>query len=155
MAAANSALFSTLFGDAAQWENFAPSYNVLTDHFANGANATQSPACRDGLVQLATRTAVVLALVSDAECDLIYLVHSLTLFPVDVCNPTTMDGTTVGLIGNHPASAVAVVLPQGFFALSGNVAALDVATIQGLAGHGAAPPVYCQGPHVAGAANTS
>jgi hypothetical protein len=155
MAAATPALFSSLFGDAVQWENFSPSYDVLTSHFANGANVTQAPACRDGLVQLATRTPVVLAVVSDAECDVIYLVHSLTLFPADVCSPTTMDGSTVGLIGNHPASAVAVILPQVFFALSNHATALDVATIQGLTGHGAAPPVYRQGPHVAGAANTS
>lgn len=153
--AAAAPLFSQLFGDASKWENFSPTYGVLTDHFACGAAAMAAPQCRDGLVQLATRTPVVVAFVTDAECDTIYVAHSLTLFAGDVSSPTTMDGLVVGLIGDSPASCVPVLLPQAFFTLTNNTLALDIATIQGPAGHGAAPPVFRQGPHAAGTANAT
>jgi hypothetical protein len=153
MAAAVPALYSHLFGDVSKWENFAPSYGVLADHFASGAAATAAPQCRDGLVQLATRTPVVLAFVTDAECGTIYITHSLSLFAADVSSPTSMDGLVVGLIGDSPASSVPVLFPQAFFTLCNNTLALDVASIQGPAGHGAAPPVFRQGPHAAGTAN--
>jgi hypothetical protein len=150
------ALYSLLFGDASQWENFAPDYTVLSNYFGNGAPASSATQCRDALAGLATRTPVVVALVSDTECDKVYVAHTLTLFPVDVSNPTPLDGLLTGLIGNSMESAVAVVLPQAFFGLTANnTRALEVAAIQGPDGHGAAVPVFRTGPHGAAAPDTS
>jgi hypothetical protein len=66
---APQALYSLLFGDASKWENFAPDYNVLSNYFENGAPAATANQCCDGLAGLATRTPVVVALVSDNECE--------------------------------------------------------------------------------------
>ena len=114
-----------------------------------------APLCRDGLAQLATRTPVVLAFVSDAECDHIYVAHSITLFPTDVTDPTAMDNLAVGLVGDRLDYAVPVVFPQPFFSVCPATHCLNVAAIQGAAGHGAAVPVFRQGPHAAGEADTN
>ena len=151
-------LFSALFGDASRWENFVSDYPVLHASFGKGTNAAQplaAPACRDGLAQLATRTPVVLAFVLDSECDYIYVAHSVTVFPCDIADPTAMDNQLVGLIGDRLDSTVPVVLPQPFFTVCGQVAALDAETIQGVGGHGAAPPIFRDGPHAGNAAHTT
>lgn len=151
-------LFSALYGDPTKWENFASDYAVLNAAFGKGtggAASLQAPQCRDGLVQLSTRTPVVLAFVCDAECDHVYVAHSLTLFPGDVTDPTALDNLVVGLVGDGLATAVPVVLPQPFFTLTPNVSAYNVGAIQGAAGHGANPPVFRHGPHAAGDPDTS
>jgi hypothetical protein len=66
---APQALYSLLFGNASKWEKFAPSYTVLSNCFGNDGPATSTTQCRDALAGLATRTPVVVDLVSDTECD--------------------------------------------------------------------------------------
>jgi hypothetical protein len=149
-------LYSLLFGDASKWENFAPDYTVLSNYFGNGVPATSATQCCDTLAGLATCTPAVVALVSDTKCDKVYVAHTLTLFPVDVSNPTPLDELLFGLIGNSMDCAVPIVLPQAFFGLmADNIRVLEVTSIQGPDGHGAAIPVFCSGPHGAAAPETS
>jgi hypothetical protein len=144
--AAVADLFSTLYRDAAKWENPTPDYETLANSFGATATAVTAPVCRDGLVQLSTRSPIVIAFVSEDECDAIYVAHSLTIFSADVTSTTGMDGLVVGLVGDQPASAIPIVFPQAFFTVIAATHALDVATIQGAAGHGATPPCFALDP---------
>jgi hypothetical protein len=155
--AAATPLFSSLFGDATKWDNYQSDYGILSASFGRGTAATslQAPLCRDGLAQLATRTPVVVAFVSDTECDYIYVAHSFTLFPGDVTDPTPMDNLAVALIGDRLDHAVPVVLPQPFFSVCPTAAAYNVGIIQGAIGHGAAPAVFRHGPHALGDPDTN
>jgi hypothetical protein len=63
-------LFSSLLGDATKWDNYPSDYHVLNASFGCGTAAAaslQAPNCHDSLAQLATRTPVVVAFVSEAE----------------------------------------------------------------------------------------
>jgi hypothetical protein len=152
--AAAAPTFSALYGDPTKWENAAADYPTLTAAFGHSATSVTAPNCRDGLVQLSNRTPVVLAFVSTAEPDYIYVAHSLTLFPADITDPTAMDGLAVGIVGDLPASCVPVVFTADFFTVIVATRAHNIATLQGPAGHGAIPPVFRTGPHGAAAADT-
>lgn len=155
MAAANP-LFSDLYGDASKWETPAPSYQLLTDTFGGeGAAPSTADVCSSGLVHAAARSPIILAFVTDADCDAIYVAHSLSAFPTDVTDPSTLDGLVVGLIGNSPTATVPVVFPAAFFTVLAATTALDLPTIQGAGGHGAAPPVFRSGPYATGTPNTT
>ena len=124
-------LFSALYGDPTKWDNFTSDYPTLNASFGKGTTAVpslQSNLCRDGLAQLATRTPVALAFVSDAECDCIYVAHSITIFPADVTEATVMDNLAVGLLGDRPDSLVPVVFPQPFFSVCAAAVANNVTT---------------------------
>jgi hypothetical protein len=152
-------LFSALYGDPTKWDNFASDYPTLNASFGKGTTAVpslQSNLCRDGLAQLATRTPVALAFVSDAECDCIYVAHSITIFPADVTEATVMDNLAVGLLGDRPDSLVPVVFPQPFFSVCAAAVANNVATIVG-AGAADTDPLRARRavllpPHLAGRA---
>jgi hypothetical protein len=146
-------LFSQLYGDATKWENPDPSYTTLADSYGSGAGAVDGPSCRDGLVQLTTRSPVAVAFVSEAECDYVYVAHSLTIFPADITSTTVMDGLAIGFVGDRLNSATPVAFGVDFFARTANRRAPDIATIIGLTGHGATPPVFRSGPHAAPAAD--
>jgi hypothetical protein len=147
-------LFSSLFGEAAAWDNYDPDYDVLTDAFGHSATATTAPLCKAGLVQLTARTPVAVAFVPDMDCDSIYVTHSLTLFPGDVTSPTGLDNLVVGLVGDRLSAVVPVVFPDAFFTVTTATQALNTTAIQGINGHGAVTPVYRSGPHAAGTADT-
>ena len=82
MAAAPPPLFSTLFDDPAQWDNANPSYATLCTTYGHSATAATAPNARAGLAALATRAPVVLAFVTNAEPDYVYVGHSLTVLLV-------------------------------------------------------------------------
>jgi hypothetical protein len=148
--------FSQIYGDPALWASPSPDYNLLTARFGPGvapAAATTAADCRTGLAQTCALSPVVVAFVADAECDAIYVAHSLTVYPADLADPTPLDGLLVGLVGDVPASTVPVVLPQTFLTCTAATLAHTVAELQ--VHHGAAPPVFRTGPHAVGSANTS
>jgi hypothetical protein len=68
-------------------------------------------ACHAGLSQESTLSPLLVAFVSDGECDTIYVAHSLSVIPGDVTSPTTLDGHILGLVGDEP-SAVALRGPH-------------------------------------------
>jgi hypothetical protein len=61
-----------------------------------------------------------------------------------------MDGRVVVLVGNRSNACIPVVLPHKAFGRTNNIRVPDIATIVGAAGHRAAPPVFCSGPHAVG-----
>ncbi len=153
-AATTPELFSALYDDLSKWEAPVPEYNVLTGQYGAGAGATAAAVCRDGLAQTATRFPITVAFVTDSDLDGIYVAHSLSVYPVDINSPTALDGLLVGLLGDRPASAVPVVFPAAFFAVTAAAAANTLAELKGANGHGAAVPVFRTGPFASGDANT-
>jgi hypothetical protein len=129
------ATFSALYGDPTQWEAPAPDYTTLSAYLGKGtaARAAATPVeCRDGLAATATRSLVVLAFVTTSDCDSIYVAHSLSLYPAaDIAAPCALDGLLVGLVGDEPAVAFPVVLPQTFMTMTAMAAVHDLATLQG------------------------
>jgi hypothetical protein len=129
----------------------APDYTTLLAFLGVGTAArvaARPTECRDALAVTATRSPVVLAFVTTSDCDSIYVAHSLSLYPSDFASPCALDGLLVGLVGDEPAVAFPVVLPQTFMTLTAVTAVHDVATLQGATVHGATPPVFHSGPHV-------
>jgi hypothetical protein len=144
-AAPPRATFSTLYGDPTQWEVPTPDYSALSLFLGVGsaARAAATPLeCRDGLAATAARSPVVLAFVTTSDCDSIFVAHSLSLYPTDFTAPCALDGLLVGLVGDDPAVAFPVMLPQTIVTLTAVAAIHDVATLQGATVHGAAPPVF-------------
>jgi hypothetical protein len=104
------------------------------------------------LAATAARSPVVLAF---SDCDSIYVALSLSLYPADIAAPCVLDGLLVGLVGDEPAVAFPVMLPQTVMTVTAVAAVHDFATLQGATVHGAAPPIFRSGPHVAGDAGTT
>jgi hypothetical protein len=152
------ATFSALYGDPTQWEAPNPDYATLSAYLGKGTAARAAATdveCRDGLAATAARSPVVLAFVTASDCDSIYVAHSLSLYPADIAAPCVLDGLLVGLVGDEPAVAFPVVLPQTFMTVTALAAVPDLVTLQGATMHGAAPPLFRSGPHAAGAAGTT
>jgi hypothetical protein len=92
-AAATPSTFSSLYGDATRWVNLTPSFATLATNFGAdaGASASLSMVCRAGLARASTLSPLVVAFVSNAECNTIYVTHSLYVIPGDVTSPTVLD----------------------------------------------------------------
>ena len=148
-----SPLFSLLYGDAAAWDNVNPDYGTLCNTFGSGATPASAPNTQAGLAALSTRAPIVLALVTDAEPDHVYIGHSLTVFPADITDPTALDGHMIALMGDALASSVPVALPAAFFTRTAGTYAETTALIRSATGHAATPPVWRTGPHTAMTAN--
>ena len=114
-----------------------------------------APDTQAGLAALSTRAPIVLALVTDAEPDHVYIGHSLTVFPADITDPTALDGHMIALVGDALASSVPVALPAAFFTRTAGTYAETTALIRSATGHAATPPVWRTGPHTATTANTN
>jgi hypothetical protein len=98
----------------------------------------------------AIRTPCVIAFVIEGDEDVVYLGHLPYIYPADIANPTVIDARIIVLVGNRSDACMPVVLPADAFGRTSDIRASDIATIMGAAGHGAAPPEYRTGPHVAG-----
>lgn len=155
MAAAVPSTFASLYGNAALWENPSPAYDVLADQLGAGAGRLAAPDSRVALCHLSVRSPLVVAFVADNDPNHIYVAHSLSMFPSDITDATTMDGAMIGIVGNEPASCVYVVFSGAFLTVTAATRCLEVAEITGPAGHGAAPAVFRTGPHAAAAPGTS
>jgi hypothetical protein len=74
-AAVPHTLFSALYGDGSYWELPTPDYVSLSKWFGAGsaANIAATPnECHNGLAGTAARSPMVVAFVTDADCDDIY-----------------------------------------------------------------------------------
>jgi len=147
--------FDLLFGTAGLWDTPTPDYLTLANLFAHSATSLIGNDCRDQLVQLSSHSPIVLAFVSTAEPDTIYVAHSVSIFPANPVAPTTIDGHMMAIVGNDPNSCTPVVFGPISFTVTTSAPALDVATILGVTGHGTAHPVLRSGPHAAGTPNTN
>ena len=143
-------LFSLLYGDATAWDNANPDYLTPCNTFSSGAMPASAPDTQAGLAALSTRAPIVLALVSDAEPDHVYIGHSLTVFPADITDTMALDGHMIALVGDALASSVPVVLPVAFFTRTAGTYAETTAIIRSATGHAATPPVWrtCWQPEV-------
>ena len=146
--------FADLFTSADAWVDLNPDYAALMGTLGHGS-ATTGPDVATGMHNLATRTPTAIAFVMEADEDHVYIGHSPHLYPTDVLQPTAMDGRIVLLLGRHPDSYVPVTLPDDAFTRLANTHCLDIATIVGATGHGAAPPVVRTGGHAATDANVN
>ena len=148
-------LHSDLHRNAARWTDASPDYVGLLAT-AGGGIATPSPDVSTGLVNLATRSPVVLAFIMDSDPDYIYVGHSPTRFPGDLTDPQPFDNDTVVLVGDQDASIVPIVLPNNAFArLPSNVTCHTAAVIRGPAMHAAATVALRSGAHATGDADTN
>jgi hypothetical protein len=94
-----------------------------------------------------------LLFVSNAECDSIYVAHSLSVIPGDVTDVTVVDDLVLGIVGDNPTAAFPVVFPQASF--TGRVAVQAEYCSTLVTHHGAAPPIFRTGPHAAVVPGTS
>ena len=150
MAAAN---YNDYFSEPTHWTDAAPDYTALMGA-VGGAVATAAPAVARSMVNLAQRSPVVVAAVLGGDEGHIYVLHSPSYYPTDPTSASAFDGHLVFQFGNSVDTAVPICLPENAFQRIHNHRVLDVASITGPAGHGAAPPVYRSGPHAATVANT-
>jgi hypothetical protein len=142
--------FADLFREASVWTHHEPDYDVIMNTIGHAA-ATNA---NDTIVHVhntSIRTPCALAFVIKGDEDVVYLGHSPYIYLADITSPTLMDGRVVVLVGNRSDACIpAVVLPHKAFGRNNNIRASDIATIVGATGHGAAPPVFCLGPHAVG-----
>jgi hypothetical protein len=97
---------------------------------------------------------LLLAFITNMDIDGIYVAHLLSLFPADISDPTMLDGLTGGLLDDQPTIAAPVAFPAAFFTMTTAEAMNTLTEFQGMNCHGAILPMFCTGPHVAGAADT-
>ena len=152
-----SPLFSTLLGDAAQWDNPDPYYTLLMTKVghADHADCLNSNSSAVLTVNLAQRSPVAIAFIVEGDDDHVHVGHSPSIYPADPSNASPYDNLVVVLVGDDVNSAIPVVLPAISFARVPDLLTLDFDQVIGAAGFGAAPPVFRFGPHPAGTANTT
>ena len=151
--AAAPPLYSTLAANAALWPSHDPPYADIMAALGSGVASRND--VMSGVVGLATRTPIAIAFVIQGDEDHVYVGHSPMTFPSDPVATTPFDGRVVVFVGDDIASAVPMVLPPEHFGRTDERLVLSHDTIIGPTGHGAAPPVYRSGPHVAGTPNTA
>jgi hypothetical protein len=108
-AAVPRALFSTLYGDGSFWELPNPDFVPLSTCFGTGMVADAVAIAiksRNGLAGTATCSPTVVAFMTTAECDAIFVAQSLSPYPAEYTNATDLDDRLVGLIGDNPASII-------------------------------------------------
>jgi hypothetical protein len=154
-AAAPPLTFSSLYGDTTRWTNPTPDYAALAHSFGTnaGIGASLSMVCHAGLSQAFTLSPLVVAFVSNVECDTIYVAHSLSVIPGDLTSPTALDDHILGLVRDDLSSVFAVVFPHTAFTVIGPHCSEYCSAL--ITHHGAAPPVFRTRPHLAADPNAS
>jgi hypothetical protein len=147
--------FSQLLNDASKWLDPNPDYGTLLQTIGNDRTGVTSATVRTAILNIAQRSPVALAFVLDSDPDFIYVGHTPRVYPQDLTGTTPMDNLVVVHVGDDPDSCLAVVLPNNAFARTTHTHIMDVPTIVGAAGHGAAPPVLRTGPHAGTTAGVS
>ena len=140
--------------EATKWIDADPDYAAFLPSVGHQDTAagTTADTFKTALVNIAHRSPVAVAFVMTGDEDHIYVGHSPRVYPTDMTNTSAMDGLLVVLVGNDPDSCIPVVLPDADLTRTGLIRCLDIPTIVGATGHGAAPPVLRAGPHTLGAA---
>ena len=77
------------------------------------------------------------------------------MYPADPTSVSPFDNLVIVLLGNDIDSSTPLALPVTSITRLAAVRALDIATIVGATGHGAAPAVLCSGPYGTGDSNVS
>lgn len=147
MAVANPT-FTDLFRDATKWPDADPDYAVLMNTLGHGV-ATGGADAVVAFHNTATRSPVAIAVVLEGDEDHVLIGHTPHIYPTDLTSPSPMDGLVTLFVGSDPDTCTTLVLPQVAFGRSNQCRSHDIATIVGPGGHGAAPPVYRDGPHAA------
>ena len=154
MAAAVSTLFSDVVLEAGLWDDHRPDHGLLLTTVGAGA-ATAGPATSRALLNIAARSPTVLAFVLAGDVKHVYVGYAPSLFPGDLAVPTPFDDKVVVLVGDDIPTSVTITLPDTAFQRTAAIRCLDVAGIIGPQGHGAVPPEYLRGPHIAGTPDTT
>ena len=112
MAAPAPTFFSALYTDAAKWNEPAPDYTFYSTRVGGAATrggGLDRAATITTLANLATHSPTMVAFVPDNDQDVIYVGHSLTLYPSDPANVLPFDDSVVVLVGNDPGSCQPMV----------------------------------------------
>ena len=151
MAASTS--YSDVATEATFWTNPDPDHGTLLGTVGAGVGTNRGDVAR-AIVNVATQSPTLLAFVLAGDHDHVHVGYCPTLFPQDITAPTPCDNHVVVLVGNDLSTAVPVVMSYDAFARTANIRCKRVADIVGAQGHGAAPPVFQDGPHGVGVADT-
>ena len=112
--------FSALYDDASKWTHPTLDYKYYTERVGalnpTTGNMMDRPTTVTTLVNLATRTPMLIAFVPANNNDAIYIGHSLTIYPSDPANTLPFDNQVIALLGNDPnAVQPLLVLGETFF----------------------------------------
>ena len=147
-------LYSDIAADTNLWQDWDPDYLALLG-VVGGAAAADRAVCGRALLNLATRTPTVLAFTVAGDEDYVYVGYNPTLYPADITSVSTIDNHLVLMVGNDLQTSIPVVLPHDAFGRTAENLCSTTAVITGPAGHAAGPPEHCDGPHIAGVADTN
>ena len=95
--------FHTLFNRAAAFDEYAVGFVALSDTFGHGV-VTAMAGVRERAVDAASRTPIVLAVVSADDHEHISIVHTLAAYPRSIATDTVMDGNTFATCGDEPGA---------------------------------------------------
>ena len=151
MAAAPPNDYSLLLGDPSLWADPDPDLvAILTTNVA-----VNGPAHGQLLVNLSARAPITTAFVLDSDPDVIYVGHSLSMYPANPSSPTPFDNTLVTLVGRYDNAAFPVIFPAGALLRLNAARAGTMDLAHGVTGltHPTGPTRL--GPHAGGAPDTA
>ena len=148
--------FYALYDDATKWTHPTLDYEYYAERVGaptpTVGTVMDRPNTITTLVNLATHTPTLIAFIPENDNNVIYIGHSLTIYPSDPANTLPIDDRViadrvVALVGNDPTSVQPLVLSNAFFTHGGPIRYKHTDYIIGVEQLTKAPPELRSGPH--------